>query len=189
VIVAAAAQAANPPIDRERAALARAVAARYWVESGLDKLPASYDHARFERAVRGEDDPYNIVAGIAVATLSANPGREDAALKYLNEALLPYALSHKAQYLCLVSEVFYNSQSTPNELRGLAKSSHSSEGVAIAFIEYAFFLIKTQTERERLDLKIPADEGIPEAVGAFGKTLRPQGGALVPDGTVRLGCD
>jgi hypothetical protein len=101
------AEAANPPVDRDRAATARVLALRYWHDSGLDTVPANYDRARFKNAINGEDDPYNVLAAIAVATLSANPGHEVTALKYLNEGLLPFARGRKAQYVCLVSEVFY----------------------------------------------------------------------------------
>lgn len=186
---AAAALAANPPVDRERADASRALALRYWQDSGLDTLPATYDHARFTNALNGEDDPYNVLAAIAVATLSANPGHEDTALKYLNESLLPFAAAHKAQYVCLVSEVFYNSQSSTEELKSFAAAKHSSGAVPIAFIEYAYFLIKTEPEREHLGLQIPGDNGVPEAVAAFKKTLTPKGGSLIPEKAVRLDCD
>jgi len=180
---------AGPPIDRERATVSFAVARRNWIESGLDKLPSDYSPDRFQKAVNGEDDPYNIVAAIAVATLHANPGREDAVQRYLNEALLPYALAHKAQYLCLVAEVFYNSTARTDELKGLATKGQSSDTWGIAFIDYAFFLIKTEPDRKKLKLVAPADNGVPEAVGAFEKTLTPTGGALVPESAVKLDCD
>jgi hypothetical protein len=189
LIAAQYAQAANPAIDRERAAISRALALRYWNDSGLDKLPSSYDRARFKNAINGEDDPYNVLAAIAVATLSANAGHEDAALKYLNEALLPFARVHKTQYVCLVSEVFYNSQSTTEELQGFADAKHSSGGVPIAFIEFAYFLIKTEPAREKLGLQVPGDNGIPEAVAAFKKTLTPEDGLLIPEGATRLDCE
>jgi hypothetical protein len=176
-------------IDRERAVASRALASRYWRDAGLDQLPQSYDHARFEKAVGGEDDPYNIIAAIAVATLSSNPERKKSVLRYLNETLLPFARTHKAQYLCLVSEVFYNSSSSTDELRGLASASHSSEGVSIAFIDYAYFLIKTERERDKLGLVVPANNGIPETVATFKKTLTQDGGALVPKDAVKLDCD
>jgi hypothetical protein len=185
-VYAAAATAAD--IDRDRAAAARSLAQRYWREAGLEALPQRYDNARFEKAVGGEDDPYNIVAAIAVATLTSNPERKESVLRYLNEALLPFARSHKEQYLCLVSEVFYNSKSTNDEIRGLAKASHSSEGVAIAFIDYAYFLIKTERERDKLGLVVPANSGIPESVNTFKQTLNQDGGALVPEGAARLNC-
>jgi hypothetical protein len=183
------AQAANPPIDRERAATARALALRYWHDSGLDKLPPAYDHARFTNAINGEDDPYNVLAAIAVATLSANPGHEEAALKYLNEALLPFAGAHKTQYVCLVSEVFYNSQSSNEELKGFADAKNAGGGVPIAFIEFAYFLIKTEPARDHLGLQMPGDNGIPEAVAAFKKTLTPKDGLLIPETAVHLDCD
>jgi hypothetical protein len=187
---AGAADAKTVPIDRERSQASLALAAHYWTQAGLDKLPPRYDRARFEKAVGGEDDPYNIVAAIAVATLNANPGRKDAVFKYLNEALLPFALSHKAQYLCLVSEVFYNSQSSTDELRAQTKAgSSNSDGIAIAFIDYAYFLIKTEPQRERLQLTDPAQGGIPESLAAFKKTLRPDGGSLIPDTAVALDCN
>ena len=186
---ASAATAKTAPIDRDRAQASQALAAHSWTQAGLDKLPVRYDRARFNKAIGGEDDPYNIVAAIAVATLNANPGREDAVFNYLNEALLPFALSHKRQYLCLVAEVFYNSQSTTDELRAQAKASPSDSGVAIAFIHYAYFLIKTEPEREKLKLTAPANNGIPESVAAFNKTLKPKGGALIPDTAIRLDCD
>jgi hypothetical protein len=189
LLAAQTAEAANPPVDRERAGVSRALALRYWSDSGLDKLPGSYDRARFNNAVNGEDDPYNVLASIAVATLSANPGHEDTALKYLNESLLPFAADHKSQYVCLVSEVFYNSQSSTDELKGFADAKHSSGGVPIAFIEFAYFLIKTEPAREHLGLQIPGDNGVPEAVAAFKQTLNPKGGSLIPDKAVRLDCD
>ena len=86
--------------------------------------------------------------------MSANPGHEDTALKYLNEGLLPFARTHKAQYVCLVSEVFYNSQSSTDELKGFADAKHSSGAVPIAFIEFAYFLIKTEPTREHLGLQV-----------------------------------
>ncbi|WP_395021481.1 hypothetical protein [Dongia sp.] len=175
-------------IDRERANAARVLAQRYWREAGLDKLPVSYDRARFEKAVGGEDDPYNIVGAIAVATLTSNPERKESVLRYLNEALLPYARTHKEQYLCLVSEVFYNSSTDTDELQGLSKGKYTSEGLAVAFINYAYFLIKTDREREKLGLVLPGNNGIPEAVASFKKTLNEDGGAMIPDGAVRLGC-
>jgi hypothetical protein len=184
-----AASAAAADIDRDRAAAARLLALRYWREAGLDALPQRYERARFEKAVGGEDDPYNIVAAIAVATLTSNPERKESVLRYLNEALLPFARSHKEQYLCLVAEVFYNSKSTNEEIRGLAKASHSSEGVAIAFIDYAYFLIKTERERDKLGLVVPANSGIPESVNTFKQTLNQDSGALVPDGAARLSCN
>jgi len=183
------AEAANPSIDRERANVARALALHYWNDSGLDKLPESYDRARFKHAIDGEDDPYNVLAGIAVATLSANPGHEDAALKYLNEALIPYAAAHKSQYICLISEVFYNSQSSTDELKGFVAAKQASGAVPIAFIEYAYFLIKTEPQRDKLGLQMPGDNGVPEAVAAFKKTLDPKGGSLIPETAVRLDCD
>jgi hypothetical protein len=189
VFAAQGAQAADPPIDRDRAAVSRALALHYWTDSGLDKLPGSYDRARFNNAINGEDDPYNVLAAIAVATLSANPGHEDAALKYLNESLIPYASAHKSQYVCLVSEVFYNSQSSTDELKGFAAAKHASGAVPIAFIEYAYFLIKTEPDREHLGLQMPGDNGVPEAVAAFKQTLNPKGGSLIPDKAVRLDCD
>ena len=176
-------------IDRDRAAASRALAQRYWSEAGLNKLPERYDRARFEKALGGEDDPYNIVAAIAVATLTSNPERKESVLRYLNETLLPFARSHKEQYLCLVSEVFYNSKTTTDEIRGLAGASHSSEGVAIAFIDYAYFLIKTERERDKLGLVLPANSGIPESVNTFKQTLTQDGGALVPEGAVKLDCN
>jgi len=186
---AATALAKTAPIDRARAQAARALAAHYWTRAGLDQLPPRYEHARFEKAVGGEDDPYNIVAAIAVATLNANPGRKDAVFKYLNEALLPYALTHKSQYLCLVAEVFYNSQSSTDELRAQAKPGTSNDdGIAIAFIDYAYFLIKTEPAREELKLTAPAQGGIPESVAAFKKSLKPDGGSLIPDTAVALDC-
>jgi hypothetical protein len=189
VLFAPPTQAANPPIDRDRAATSRALALRYWHDSGLDNLPPNYDRARFKNALNGEDDPYNVLAAIAVATLSANPGHEDTALKYLNEALLPFANGHKAQYVCLISELFYNSQSTSDELKGFASAKHASGGVPIAFIEFAYFLIKTEPARDHLGLQMPGDNGIPEAVAAFKKTLSPKGGSLIPEGAPRLDCD
>jgi hypothetical protein len=189
LFAAQSAEAADPPIDRERAAVSRALALRYWNDSGLDKLPDSYDRARFDNAINGEDDPYNVLAAIAVATLSANPGHEETALKYLNESLLPYATSHKSQYVCLVSEVFYNSQSSTAELKGFASAKHANGAVPIAFIEYAYFLIKTEPEREHLGLQMPGDSGVPEAIAAFKQTLTPKGGSLIPDNAVRLDCD
>ena len=187
VVDAVAVSAAD--IDRDRAAASRALAQRYWREAGLDALPQRYDRTRFEKALGGEDDPYNIVAAIAVATLTSNPERKESVLRYLNEALLPYARSHKDQYLCLVSEVFYNGKTSTDEIRGLAKASHSSEGVAVAFIAYAYFLIKTERERDKLGLVVPANSGIPESVNTFKTTLSQDGGALVPEGAVRLNCN
>ena len=184
-----AAVAKSAKIDSERAHVSMALAAHYWTQAGLDKLPERYDRARFEKAVGGEDDPYNIVAAIAVATLNANPGREDAVFKYLNEALLPFALAHKTQYVCLVAEVFYNSQSSTDELKGFADAKHSSGAVPIAFIEFAYFLIKTEPTREHLGLQVPGDNGIPEAVAAFKKTLTPKDGLLIPEGATRLDCE
>jgi len=184
-----AALAKSAPIDRDRAAASMALAAHYWVEGGLDKLPPHYDRGRFEKAVQGEDDPYNIVAAIAVATLNSNPGRADAVFKYLNESLLPFAVDHKRQYICLVAEVFYNSQDSTEELRAMTKASPSTNGVAIAFIDYAYFLIKTEPAREKLKLVAPADNGIPESVAAFKKTLTPDAGSLIPAEAVRLDCD
>jgi hypothetical protein len=189
LFTAQAAEADNPPIDRDRAAVSRALALRYWSDSGLDKLPTSYDRARFNNAVNGEDDPYNVLAAIAVATLSANPGHEETALKYLNESLLPFAAAHKSQYVCLVSEVFYNSQSSTEELKGFAAAKHANGAVPIAFIEYAYFLIKTEPDREHLGLQMPGDNGVPEAIAAFKKTLTPKGGSLIPDKAARLDCD
>jgi hypothetical protein len=183
------AEAADPPVDRDRAATARVLALRYWHDSGLDTVPANYDRARFKNAINGEDDPYNVLAAIAVATLSANAGHEDAALKYLNEGLLPFARAHKAQYVCLVSEVFYNSQSSTEELKGFAAAKHSGGAVPIAFIEFAYFLIKTEPTREKLGLQVPGDNGIPEAVAAFKKTLSPKDGLLIPEGATRLDCE
>jgi len=175
-------------IDRDRANASRALAQRYWREAGLDALPQRYDRTRFEKAVGGEDDPYNIIAAIAVATLTSNPERKEGVLRYLNETLLPFARSHKQQYVCLVSEVFYNSNTSTKELQGLAKASHSSEGVAVAFIAYAYFLIKTERERDKLGLVLPGNSGIPESVASFKKTLSQDGGALIPEGAVKLGC-
>ena len=189
VVYAASAGAAEPPIDRERVAASRALAMRYWHEAGLDTLPDRYDRSRFEKAVGGEDDPYNIVAAIAVATLTSNPERKTSVLRYLNEALLPFALSHQEQYLCLVSEVFYNSKTSTEELKGLAKASHSSEGNAIAFIDYAYFLIKTEPQREKLGLVVPADNGIPETIASFKKTLSAKGGSMIPEGAAKLDCN
>ena len=176
-------------IDRERAVASLALAAHYWVQGGLDKLPSAYDTGRFEKALQGEDDPYNIVAVIAVATLNSNPGRKDAVFKYLNESLLPFATTHKQQYLCLVAEVFYNSQNATDELRAMTKGESSSKGVPIAFIDYAYYLIKTEPARDKLKLVLPADNGIPETVAAFKKTLSPKGGSLIPESGVRLDCD
>jgi hypothetical protein len=187
VVLAFKADAAD--IDRERAAASRALAQRYWREAGLDKLPESYDHGRFEKAVGGEDDPYNIVAAIAIATLTSNPERKESVLRYLNESLLPFARTHKEQYLCLVSEVFYNSSSSTDEIQGLAKSKNTSKGVAIAFIDYAYFLIKTERERDKLGLVLPGNSGIPESVATFKKTLSQDGGALVPEDAAKLGCN
>jgi hypothetical protein len=183
------ADAKTAPIDRARAQAALGLAAHYWAQAGLDTLPPLYDRGRFKKAIGGEDDPYNIVAAIAVATLNANPGREDTVFKYLNQALLPYALSHKAQYLCLTAEVFYNSQSSTDELRAQAQASQSDSGVPIAFIQYAFFLIKTEPARDKLKLVVPANSGIPETVATFKKTLTPKGGSLIPDTAIRLDCD
>jgi hypothetical protein len=176
-------------IDRERAAAALALAQHYWNQGGLEKLPASYDNGRFEKAIQGEDDPYNIVAVIAVATLNSNPGRKDAVFKYLNESLLPFATAHKQQYLCLVAEVFYNGQDSTEALRAMTKGETSTKGVPIAFIDYAYYLIKTEPAREKLKLVLPADNGIPETVAAFKKTLSPKGGSLIPEGAVKLDCD
>ena len=176
-------------IDRERATASLALAAHYWVQGGLDKLPNAYEKGRFEKALQGEDDPYNIVAVIAVATLNANPGRKDAVFKYLNESLLPFATTHKQQYLCLVAEVFYNSQNATDELRAMTKGEASSKDVPIAFIDYAYYLIKTEPARDKLKLVLPADNGIPETVAAFKKTLTPKGGSLIPEGAVKLDCD
>jgi hypothetical protein len=186
VVLAFRAEAAD--IDRERAAASRALAQRYWREAGLEALPERYDRARFEKAVGGEDDPYNIVAAIAVATLTSNPERKESVLRYLNEALLPFARAHKEQYLCLVSEVFYNSSTDTDEIQGLSKGKYTSEGMVIAFINYAYFLIKTEREREKLGLVIPGNSGIPESVATFKKTLSQDGGALVPENAVKLGC-
>ena len=176
-------------IERDRVNAARALAQRYWREAGLDKLPEKYDRARFEKAVGGEDDPYNIVAAIAIATLTSNPERKESVLRYLNETLLPFARSHKEQYVCLVSEVFYNSSSSTSELQGLSKGKYTNEGLAIAFIDYAYFLIKTERERDKLGLVLPGNAGIPESVASFKKTLRQDGGAMIPDGAVKLGCN
>jgi hypothetical protein len=186
VVLAFHADAAD--IDRDRATAARSLAQRYWREAGLDALPQRYDRTRFEKALGGEDDPYNIVAAIAVATLTSNPERKESVLRYLNEALLPFARSHKDQYVCLVSEVFYNSSSSTSELQGLAKANHTSEGVTVAFIAYAYFLIKTERERDKLGLVVPGNSGIPESVNTFKQTLSQEGGALVPEGAVRLNC-
>ena len=189
VIDVGAAIAKTAPIDRDRAQASLALASHYWIQAGLDKLPQRYERARFEKAVGGEDDPYNIVGAIAVATLNANPGREDAVFKYLNDALLPFALTHRKQYVCLVAEVFYNSQSSTDELRAQAKEGQSASGVAIAFIDYAYFLIKTEPARDDLQLTLPANNGIPESVAAFKNTLKPKGGALIPEAAIRLDCD
>jgi hypothetical protein len=108
-------------------------------------------------------------------------------LRYLNESLLPFARSHKEQYLCLVAEVFYNSSSSTDEIRGFAKSK-TNEGLPIAFIDYAYFLIKTERERDKLGLVVPANNGIPESVASFKKTMSQDGGALVPDSAVKLPC-
>src|SRR5690242_17347032 len=176
-------------VDRERATASLALAQHYWIQGGLHKLPTAYDTSRFEKALQGEDDPYNIVAVIAVATLNSNPGRKDAVFKYLNESLLPFAISHKQQYLCLVAEVFYNSQDSTDTLSAMAKGESSSKGVPIAFIDYAYYLIKTEPARDKLKLVLPADNGIPETVAAFKKTLSPKGGSLIPETAVKLDCD
>jgi hypothetical protein len=176
-------------VDRERATASLALAQHYWIQGGLDKLPTAYDRSRFEKALQGEDDPYNIVAVIAVATLNSNPGRKDAVFKYLNESLLPFATTHKQQYLCLVAEVFYNGQDSTEALRAMTKGESSSKGVPIAFIDYAYYLIKTEPAREKLKLVLPADNGIPETVAAFKKTLSPKGGSLIPETAVKLDCD
>jgi hypothetical protein len=189
VVAGNAVSAAAADIDRDRANAARSLAQRYWREAGLDALPQRYDRSRFEKAVGGEDEPYNIVAAIAVATLTSNPERKEGVLRYLNESLLPFARSHKEQYVCLVSEVFYNSKTSTSELQGLAKASHSSEGVAVAFIAYAYFLIKTERERDKLGLVVPGNSGIPESVNTFKQTLTEDGGALVPEGAARLNCN
>jgi hypothetical protein len=189
VLLAASAADAQATIDRARAQAALNLAAHYWKLAGLDALPERYDRARFKKAVGGEDDPYNIVGAIAVATLNANPGREDSVFKYLNDALLPFARAHKSQYLCLVGEVFYNSQTSTDEIKAQAQASPSDSGVAIAFIQYAYFLIKTEPQREKLQLTAPANSGIPESVAAFKTTLQPDGGSLIPEKATRLDCD
>jgi hypothetical protein len=182
------AAAKTVPLDRDRAAAAMALAEHYWLQGGLDKLPERYERDRFEKAIRGEDDPYNIVAAIAVATLNSNPGRKDTVFRYLNEALLPFAIAHKPQYLCLTAEVFYNSQDSTEALRAMTKGG-PSKGLPIAFIDYAYYLIKTEPARDKLKLVLPADNGVPETVAAFKKTLSPEKGSLIPDDAVKLDCD
>jgi hypothetical protein len=183
------AAAKNAKIDRDRASASLTLAAHYWVQGGLDKLPSAYERARFEKAIQGEEEPYNIISGIAAATLNANPGRKDTVFRYLNESLLPFATTHKAQYLCLVAEVFYNSQDSTDALRAMAKGGPSSHSVPIAFIDYAYYLIKTEPARDKLKLVLPADNGIPETVAAFKKMLTPKGGSLIPETAVKLDCD
>lgn len=180
---------AQAKIDRPRAEASLALASHYWAQAGLDALPPLYDRARFKKALGGEDDPYNVVAAIAVATLNANPGREDGVFKYLNQSLLPFALTHKPQFLCLAAEVFYNSQSSTDEIKAQAQANQSDSGMPIAFIQYAYFLIKTEPEREKLKLVVPANSGIPETIATFKKTLSPKGGSLIPDSAIRLDCD
>jgi hypothetical protein len=182
-------QGAWAKIDRERASASLALAQYYWKQGGLEQLPAQYERGRFEKAIQGEEEPYNIISGIAAATLNSNPGRKDTVFRYLNESLLPFATSHKEQYLCLVAEVLYNSQDSTEALRAMTKGGAASHGVPIAFIDYAYYLIKTEPAREKLKLVLPADNGIPETVAAFKKTLTPKGGALIPETAVKLDCD
>ncbi len=158
---ASAAIAKTAPVDRDRALASLALASHYWNQAASISCRRVTTGRASKRPSGGEDDPYNIVGAIAVATLNANPGREDAVFKYLNEALLPFALSHRTQYVCLVAEVFYNSQSSTDELKAQTKASASDSGVAIAFIDYAYFLIKTEPARDDLKLTLPANNGIP----------------------------
>ena len=78
LFIAQTAAAANPPVDRDRAATARALALRYWHDSGLETLPAHYDRARFKNALNGEDDPDVLAAWNDMNTLPTPEGRQKA---------------------------------------------------------------------------------------------------------------
>jgi len=160
-------------VDASRLEAARLRVEQKWTIAGYDRL-ALYDRAKLDQ-LRQEGRSENVINEIARILDTNNPGKTEAVLAYLNETLLPFVASFKAQYLCFETENYYNFNLSTEEITRVPELDGPS------FSDYGIWLAETEVVAKEHGLAIPASyRAIIDDVKSRGFRLKRN--------TVRLDC-
>jgi hypothetical protein len=169
-------------IDQKRLDAARARAEQRWTEAQFDQLPIAFDRARVDREMAAYSG--SIVAFVADALLEANPSREDAVMDYVNGDIVPFVVSHKETYLCLLTEHYYNLPASAAEIKSVREPGETW------IFEIAYVLVNTDAARDKARIAIPGRDyptvltGARRAVKKYGW----RGMIMGSEDKARLGC-
>ena len=169
-------------VDQIRLDAARARAEQRWTEAQFNQLPITFDRVRIER----EEAAYSgsVVAFVADALLDANPSRERVVIDYVNEAIVPFVVSHRESYLCLLTEHYYNAPAPVDEIKDVREPGETW------IFEIAYVLVNTDAAREEAHIAVPGGDypavlsGARRAVKQYGW----RGMIMGSEDKVRLGC-
>src|SRR5262245_57912139 len=109
--------ATDTVVDQARLDAARVRAEQRWRGGQYGQRPCTFDRALVGREVAASSG--SIVSFVADALLEANPSREDAVMDYVNGDIVPFVVSHKESYLCLLTEHYYNLPASTAEIKSI----------------------------------------------------------------------
>jgi len=174
--------ATETAVDQKRLDAARARAEQRWIEAQFNQLPIAFDQARADREMAAYSG--SIVAFVADALLEANPSHEDAVMDYVNGDIVPFVVSHKESYLCLLTEHYYNLRASAAEIKDIQEPGETW------IFEIAYVLVNTDAAREKARIATPGGDysavlsGARRAVKQYGW----RGMIMGNEDKVRLGC-
>jgi hypothetical protein len=163
LFVAAIHCASGEEIDTARLAAAKAHANARWEGAGYDAAAPFLDVA----AINDNADR-TILAHLAKILLVANPGNAAGVLNYANNGLVPFIKAHRGEYLCLLTQHYYNMTAIPT-----AELATFSESGMVAMFDHAYLLGNTERARHDARVFMPDDDYgtmIMAAIGRYQKS-------------------
>ena len=170
------AHAETPTVDQERYQAAEAHALKRWQEAGYDKVPEALNLQNVESGKR-----QNIAAYLVDILLNANPANTDGTLHYANAGLIPFIKSHKTQYLCVLTEDYYNSTVPTQELAAF------NESPMVVIFDFSYLLLSTERQRKADEVALP-DSGWGDTMQTAITHFR-EHGWTDPDNKVHFDCN
>jgi len=135
-------------VDQARLDAARIRAEQRWTDAQFDQLPITFDRERI--ALEMANYSNSIIAYVANTLIEANPGRERDVIDYINGGLVPFIVSHKEGYLCLMTQHYYNFDIPAREIANIREPGETW------MLEVNYLLLNTEALREAADVAIPA---------------------------------
>jgi hypothetical protein len=171
--------AAETVVDQNRLDAARVRAEQRWTEAQFNQLPIAFDRTRISREVAAYSG--SVVAFVADALLAANPSRERAVIDYVNEDIVPFVVSHKESYLCLMTQHYYNFPVPVTEIKNIREPGETW------IYEISYVLVNTDPAHEKARIAIPGGD-YPAVLSSTREFVKRYGWRVTSQEKVSLGC-